>query len=233
LWTTRRLAAPTAHAPLLAYLDGQRARVTRCESFLHLHVGIDAAGLPFEPSEAFPAQWAALDSWERGVAAPRNLVLVSVASLLDPSLAPPGKHCVHAYVPATEPFEDWEAFEGSGGYASAEYRAAKDAAVEVLWRAIERYIPDVRKRVDVALPATPLTHRRFNRRDRGTYGAYLPASTGEQLMGHATPLPGLYVCGDSTFPGIGVPAVAASGLITAATILSPAEHWAALDKIRI
>jgi len=86
--------------------------------------------------------------------------------------------------------------------------------------------------VDVALPATPLTHRRFNRRDRGTYGAYLPASTGEQLMGHATPLDNFYVCGDSTFPGIGMPAVAASGMITAASILSPREHWAMLDRIK-
>ena len=30
----------------------------RCGSFLHLHLGIDATGLPTEPSEAFPAQWA-------------------------------------------------------------------------------------------------------------------------------------------------------------------------------
>lgn len=232
LWTTRKLVASTAHAPLLEYLDGQAARVTRCESFLHLHVGIDAAGLPSEPSEAFPAQWAALDDWDAGVGAPRNLVLVSVASLLDASLAPDGCHAIHAYVPATEPFEDWEAFAESGGYQSKAYRAAKEEAVEVLWKAIERYIPDVRDRVKIALPATPLTHRRFNRRDRGTYGAYLPASTGEQLMGHATPLDNFYVCGDSTFPGIGMPAVAASGMITAASILSPREHWAMLDRIK-
>ena len=51
-------------------------------------------------------------------------------------------------------------------------------------------------------------------------------------MGHKTPLDGFYVCGDSTFPGIGMPAVAASGMITAASILRPQEHWAMLDKIR-
>ncbi|KAH8053223.1 all-trans-retinol 13,14-reductase [Aureococcus anophagefferens] len=133
-------------------------------------------------------------------------------------------------VRAAEPFEDWEAFAERRLPVKA-YRAAKEEAVEVLWKAIERYIPDVRDRVKIALPATPLTHRRFNRRDRGTYGAYLPASTGEQLMGHATPLDNFYVCGDSTFPGIGMPAVAASGMITAASILSPRER-AMLDRIK-
>ena len=133
---------------------------------------------------------------------------------------------------ATEPFEDWEQFLTEGGYQSPAYREAKDQAVEVLWRAIERYVPDVRQRVKVALPATPLTHRRFNRRDAGTYGPFLPATAG-QLMGHSTPLDGFYVCGDSTFPGIGVPAVAASGMITAHTILDVQTHWANLDKLRI
>ena len=230
LWTTRKLLPD--HPKLTLYFQKQAARVTRCDSFLHLHVGIDATGLPTTPSEALPAQWAALDDWGRGVDAPRNLVLVSMASMLDPSLAPEGCHVVHAYVPATEPFEDWEQFLKEGGYQSSKYREAKDQAVEVLWRAIERYVPDVRQRVKVALPATPLTHRRFNRRDAGTYGPFLQATSG-QLMGHSTPLDGFYVCGDSTFPGIGVPAVAASGMITAHSILDVGTHWANLDKLRI
>ena len=230
VWTTRKLLPE--HAKLRAYFDEQAARVTHCDSFLHLHVGIDAVGLPTEPSEALPAQWAALDDWDRGVDAPRNLVLVSMASMLDPSLAPEGCHAIHAYVPATEPFANWEQFVGEGGYQSKAYREAKEEAVGVLWRAIERYIPDVRKRVKVSLPATPLTHRRFNRRDWGSYGPFLPATAG-QLMGHSTPLDGFYVCGDSTFPGIGVPAVAASGMITAHSILDVKTHWKNLDKLRI
>ena len=51
-------------------------------------------------------------------------------------------------------------------------------------------------------------------------------------MGHSTPLDGFYVCGDSTFPGIGVPAVAASGMIAAARILD-VQTRANLDKLRI
>jgi phytoene dehydrogenase-like protein len=41
----------------------------------------------------------------------------------------------------------------------------------------------------------------------------------------------LWCCGDSTFPGIGLPAVAASGFITANTLASPRQHQALLKKL--
>lgn len=41
----------------------------------------------------------------------QNVVLISIASVMDPSLAPPGKHCLHAYLPATEPFSLWEGLD--------------------------------------------------------------------------------------------------------------------------
>ncbi|KAH8053609.1 all-trans-retinol 13,14-reductase [Aureococcus anophagefferens] len=151
LWTTRKLVASTAHAPLLEYLDGQAAR------------------------------WAALDDWDAGVGAPRNLVLVSVASLLDASLAPDGCHAIHAYVPGDGALRGLGGVRESGGYQSKAYRAAKEEAVEVLWKAIERH---------------PGPH------------------------GPRDALDNFYVCGDSTFPGIGMPAVAA-GMITAASIPAP------------
>ena len=42
--------------------------------------------------------------------------------------------------------------------------------------------------------------------------------------GFKTPLPGLMRCGDSTFPGIGVPAAAASGAICANTLVPDWQH---------
>ena len=47
--------------------------------------------------------------------------------------------------------------------------------------------------------------------------------------GVGTSLPGLYCCGDSTFPGIGLPAVAASGMIAANTLAPVHKH---LDMLR-
>ena len=228
MWNTRRLVDAAAAPAFAKDMREREASVDRCASFLHLHLGIEASGLPTEPSEAFPAQWAVVDDWEIGVDAPRNLVLVSVASLLDPSLAPEGHHVIHAYVPATEPYEEGEGLERN----SKEYREKKEAAAEVLWRAIERQIPDVRQRAKVTLVGSPLTHERFLRRDRGTYGAFIKAGAGQLPQGK-TALPGLLCAGDSTFPGIGMPAVAASGLLAANSCVSVQEHWRMLDQIQL
>ena len=43
-----------------------------------------------------------------GAAVVQNVVLISIPSVMDPSLAPAGKHSLHAYLPATEPFHLWE-----------------------------------------------------------------------------------------------------------------------------
>jgi phytoene dehydrogenase-like protein len=169
--------------------------------------------------------------WSRGVEAARNVVLVSVPSLLDPSLAPAGKHILHAYVPATEDYDDWRGLDRAG----PEYAKKKAAAADFLWQAVEKYIPDARSRSDVRVEqvGTPLTHERFLRRERGSYGPRIPAGSGASLPSlpaHKTPLKGLWLCGDYSFPGVGVPAAAASGAVTANSILSLPAHMALLKK---
>ena len=71
--------------------------------------------------------------------APQSTVFVSIPSLIDPSLAPPGKHVIHAYLPATEPYELWEGFDRR----SDEYKAFKRERAECLFAAIEEFIPDI------------------------------------------------------------------------------------------
>lgn len=46
-------------------------------------------------------------------------------------------------------------------------QALKKERAECMWKALERIIPDVRKRTEVELVATPLTHEFFNRRFKG------------------------------------------------------------------
>ena len=70
----------------------------------------------------------------------------------------------------------------------------------MLYRAVERQIPDVRERAQVTLIGTPLTHERFLRRERGTYGAFVDAADGVQLPGAKTALAGFYCVGDSASP---------------------------------
>ena len=66
---------------------------------------------------------------------------------------------------------------------------------------------------------TPLTHQRFLRRYRGSYGPAIVAGDGSATFPFpSTPVQGLLLCGDSCFPGIGVPAVAGSGLLAAHSV---------------
>lgn len=103
-----------------------------------------------------------------------------------------------------------------------------------MWEAVERALGPKfdREKCEVKMVGTPLTHKRFLRRNRGTYGPAIKAGQGT-FPGHATPIPQLFCCGDSTFPGIGVPAVAASGAIVANTLVSVSQHSELLDAIGI
>ena len=199
-----------------------RAATPECDSFMHLHLGIEAQGL--QPNLA--CHYIVVNDWDKGVTAPQNVVLISIPSVLDPSLAPPGKHVIHVYTPGNEPYDLWRGMDRQ----SEEYASLKGLRAEVMWQALERIIPDVRSRCEVTLVGTPLTHERFLRRHRGSYGPAIRAGVG-LFPGPGTPLPGLLCCGDSTFPGIGLPAVAASGMIAANTLASVKKQMEMLQDI--
>lgn len=101
-----------------------------------------------------------------------------------------------------------------------------------MWKAVERALgPNFdRSKCEVKLVGTPLTHQRFLRRNRGTYGPAIKAGK-SSFPGHSTPISHLLCCGDSTFPGIGVPAVAASGAIVANSLVSVSQHSQLLDAV--
>ncbi|XP_049364903.1 prolycopene isomerase, chloroplastic [Solanum verrucosum] len=223
MWDTLSLLPPEAVPK--SYQDGIET-TQQCESFMHLHLGFDAEGI----SDDLGIHHIVVNDWDRGVDADQNIVLISVPSVLSPDLAPPGKHVLHAYTPGTEPFEIWEGLDRR----SNEYKNLKAERSEVMWKAVEKALgPGFnREKCEVKLVGTPLTHQRFLRRNRGTYGPAILAGKGT-FPGHSTPIPQLMCCGDSTFPGIGVPAVAASGAIVANSLVSVSEHSRLLDAIGI
>jgi phytoene dehydrogenase-like protein len=155
-------------------------------------------------------------------------VVISIPTVMDPGMAPEGKHVIHAYTAGNEPYEPFKDLDRS----SAQYKQLKKERAEVLYKAIERVIPDLRQRIEVELIGSPLTHERFLRRPRGTYGPAWRA--GENLFpGPALArIPGLLCCGDSCFPGIGVPAVAASGLTAANSLVPVEKHLALLQEMK-
>lgn len=224
VWDTLKLIPTDA----LAKKDAAKKFVEKrqstppCESFMHLHLGIDATDLP----EDLACHYIVVNDWEKGITAEQNLVLISIPSVLDPSLAPPGKHTLHVYTPGNEPYDIWEGMDTS----SQAYTDQKRSRSQVMWQALERAIPDIRSRTTLALTGTPLTHQRYLRRYRGSYGPAIQA--GKALFpGPKTPIKGLLCCGDSTFPGIGLPAVAASGMIAAHSLIPVRQHQQMLDRL--
>lgn len=200
----------------------QRQATPECDSFMHLHLGINASNLPSD----LACHYIVVNDWEKGVSAPQNVIVMSIPSVLDPNLAPAGKHVIHVYTPGNEPYSLWQGMDRQ----SKEYKEQKAARAEAMWQALERVIPDIRSRCEVTLVGTPLTHERFLRRHNGSYGPAIKAGV-ELFPGVTTPLPRLLCCGDSTFPGIGLPAVAASGAIAANTLAPVDKHLEMLKDI--
>ena len=174
------------------------------ESFMHLHLGIRADGL-----ESLTGHHVVVHDGNVDISVPGNTCMISIPSVWDATLAPPGHHVVHAYT--LESFSGWQKDES--------YQQRKREKAESLFLALEKVIPDIRQRITLELIGTPLTHARFLRRYQGTYGPGIVAGQGS-FPGPQTPISGLYRVGDSTMPGIGVPAVAASGVICANTLVS-------------
>jgi prolycopene isomerase len=181
-----------------------RRRYRPSPSFLSLHLGIDAAVVPagFHCHHLLLEDWAAMED-EQGV------VFVSMPTLLDPSLAPPGHHILHTFTPS--------AIEAWNGLSPSAYRAKKQADAERLIGRLESILPGLAGAIRHQEVGTPRSHRRFLGRMGGTYGP-IPALRLPGLLPmpfNRTGVPGLYCVGDSCFPGQGLNAVAFSGFACA------------------
>mgnify|MGYP001798245601 FL=1 len=191
--------------------------MTPINSFMHLHLGIRAEGL-----DDLTIHHVVVHNSDQDITVPGNTCMISIPSVLAPELAPPGHHVIHAYT--LEPWQGWQR--------DHQYRARKRQRAEPLYRAVEKVIPDLRDRIVVDLVGTPLTHQRYLRRHQGTYGPAIPADKG-LFPSCTTPIKQLYRVGDSTLPGIGVPAVAASGILCANTLVSPRQTAELLDRLSL
>ena len=174
-----------------------------------MHLGFDADGLDDLPIHSI---W--VDKWEKGITSERNIAIISIPSAVDKSMAPNGKHVLHAYTPANEPWEYWQDLD----YQSKKYKLMKEERCSVFWKPIEKLIPDIHSRIEVKMLGTPITHSKFLNSTDGTYG---PAISADKALfpGCKTPIKNLLLCGASTFPGIGLPPVAASGAYAANMII--------------
>ena len=181
-----------------------RRRYKPSPSFLSLHLGVEASVVP----EGFHCHHLLLEDWD-DMEAEQGVVFVSIPTLLDPSLAPEGRHIVHTFTPSD--IQHWRSLSPSA------YRAKKQADAQRLVQRLEAILPGLGAAIRHREIGTPRTHRRFLGRMGGTYGP-IPALRLPGLLPmpfNRTGLQGLYCVGDSCFPGQGLNAVAFSGFACA------------------
>ena len=192
-------------------IQKQADGMSMTRSFMHLHLGIPKEGLP----EDLECHHSVLN-FDYPVTDEQNMSIISIPTIFDESLAPEGYHVVHAYTAASDSFDEWAPFQEETGKVGASpnsvtsqsynkkpgYQELKEQKAEALWKAVECVIPDVRERAkqkgSIVLIGTPLTHRRYNQRFRGTYGPGVnPGKEVWELAGATTPIKNLFACGDT------------------------------------
>jgi prolycopene isomerase len=149
---------------------------------------------------------------------PKNpTLIVSIPTLLDPLLAPPGQHLLKVLV--TVPYgyrERW----GDGN--PEKYHQIKEEFSQEIIELLElKLIPHLRKHLLFCEAATPLTLEHYTGNERGAmYGlASTPQQMGPSRPPHRTPIPGLFQVGHYTRPSHGIVGASLSGLFAARTIL--------------
>ncbi len=179
-------------------------RYQKSPSFISLHLGVEAAILP----AGTECHHILLEDWDK-MENSQGTIFVSIPTLLDPDLAPPGYHIIHAFTPSC--IQEWQ------NLTPTEYEQKKEEVAAQIIERLEVVFPGLNAGLDYQEVGTPRTHRRFLNRQDGTYGP-IPQRQLLGLLGmpfNRTAIPGLYCVGDSTFPGQGLNAVAFSGFACA------------------
>jgi prolycopene isomerase len=137
--------------------------------------------------------------------APGDLLGVHIPTLVDSTQAPPGQHLVELVCAVDEEAED--------PLAQAKHMISR--ASQTLPGLTDRTVP---LNADAA---EPYAIRRFS----APYGwACTPLGAGIGRLGHATPVKGIYLAGQWTLPGPGIPQVVASGAEVARIITNDRTH---------
>jgi phytoene dehydrogenase-like protein len=142
-----------------------------------------------------------------------NTVFLSLSPAWDDGRAPQGRRTLTMST-HTELDPWWDLFE----HDREAYESRKQAYTGRVLSAAEVALPGLREAADLILPGTPVTFQRFTRRVWGWVGGFPQTSLfrawGPRLA------PGLWMVGDSIFPGQSVPAVALGGIRVANALLA-------------
>lgn len=176
-------------------------RYQKAPSFISLHLGVSAEVLPTNTE----CHHILVENWAN-MMQPKRTIFVSIPTMLDPQLAPEGKHIIHTFTPSW--LAEWQ------NLTPQQYQTQKQLAAAEIIQRLEVIFPGLSEGLHFQSVGTPRTHRRFLNRQDGTYGP-IPQQNISGLLGmpfNRTAISGLYCVGDSTFPGQGLNAVAFSGM---------------------
>jgi prolycopene isomerase len=153
--------------------------------------------------------WDHEDTWRDILEGKPGGMSLSIMTMLDPGLAPPGEHIV--IITAVAPWDIGKPWEEH-----------KDGYVEQLLAEFESPLPGLRDSITWMDSGTPVTLERYTRNQQGaTYGwELLPRQVGSKRLAHDTPLEGLYLSGHWTEEGPASFRVILSGLNTANKVLA-------------
>jgi len=186
--------------------------------YLATDLDLRAMGLPYFTYLRFLSDLEEEDRILRRGEIPQNpTLMVSIPTMLDPSLAPPGQHLLSVLV--NVPYH----YRGKWGGGNIEnYRQIKEDFSQKLLHQLEsKLIPGLRSRLLFYEAATPMTLERYTGNELGAmYGlASTPKQVGNLRPPHQTPVPGLFQVGHYTRPSHGIVGASLSGFIAARIIL--------------
>ncbi len=191
-----------------------------------VYVGLDDAALqPAAPGTASPLhhQVIACEPLAEG-----NTVFLSLSPDWDASRAPAGGRALTIST-HTRLGPWWDLFQTD----RVAYEARKAKYAERVLAAAEMALPGLRSAARLVKLGTPVTFQRFTRRERGWVGGFPQTSLFRAWAPRLAP--GLWMVGDSVFPGQSTAAVALGGLRVAAAVLAAlptGSTWRARDVAR-
>ncbi|HET9334759.1 MAG TPA: NAD(P)/FAD-dependent oxidoreductase [Gemmatimonadota bacterium] len=156
----------------------------------------------------------AYDDAKRGEFSRRPFLDMVIPSMLDPTMAPPGKHVMSIFV-------QYAPYHRNGGWDDASREAFGDAVVDTL----AEYAPNIRSAILHRQVITPADIEAVTGLSEGNiFGGELALSQlfflrpSPAWSDHRTPLRGYYQCGSGTHPGGGI--MGASGRLAANAVIA-------------
>jgi prolycopene isomerase len=186
--------------------------------YIATDLDVKEMGLPYFTYLRFLSDLEEEDRMLRRGEVPKNpTMMVSIPTLLDPSLAPAGQHLMKVLVNVPYHYrERW----GKGDPETYQH-TKEEFSQKILLQLESKLVPDLNKHLLFHEASTPLTLERYTGNEWGAmYGlASTPQQIGNFRPPHRTSIPGLFQVGHYTRPAHGIVGASLSGLFAVRAIL--------------